>query len=88
MEEIFLKINGFLLKDFLENHKTDEDYHEANLIMDYYLIFLRNTDYIPNKLIEAQVLGAKCQDYNDVLAARQFAREEIDKLMSYRALNK
>jgi len=46
-----------------------------------YMTFLIQTDYIPNKIIEAQVLGTSLnEDYTEILQARQIAREQINLL--------
>lgn len=43
-----------------------------------YRSFLIQTDYIPNKIIEAQALGTPLdQDYTEILQARAYAREQI-----------
>ena len=46
----------------------------------YYQTFLSQTDYVSNKIIEAKVLGKETEDYTEVLEARQFARDEINRL--------
>lgn len=47
----------------------------------FYSTFLTQTDYVAAKLSEAAYLGqAPDEDYTEVLAARQYAREEINKL--------
>lgn len=46
-----------------------------------YRTFLLHTDYVPNKIVEAQALGIPLdQDYTDVLQARAYAREQLDLL--------
>ena len=45
-----------------------------------YRAFLIKTDYIPNKIIEGQVLGREVEDYTEILNYRQFARDEINRL--------
>lgn len=45
---------------------------------DYYQAFLIVTDYIPNKLVECNFLGIECDDYSAEIAARQYAREQIN----------
>ena len=54
----------------------------GNTEIDYYGVFLIATDYVPNKLIEAQILGTSCENYTEVLQARQFARDKINQLTS------
>lgn len=47
----------------------------------YYQLFLSVTDHIPNKIIEAQVLGVEVDDYREILEYRQYCREMINKLI-------
>ena len=45
---------------------------------DFYRTFLIQTDYVPNKIIEAQAMGEQVdQDYTEILQARAYAREQI-----------
>lgn len=53
---------------------------EKNATIAWYKTFLIQTDYIPIKVIEAQVLGHNPQDYTDILKYRQIARDEINRL--------
>lgn len=47
----------------------------------FYHTFLMHTDYIPNKIIEAQALGVPIdQDYTEILQARAFARAQLSML--------
>lgn len=47
----------------------------------FYSTFLAQTDYVAAKLAEAAYLDqAPNEDYTEVLAARQAAREEISKI--------
>ena len=47
----------------------------------FYQTFLLKTDYVPNKIIEAQALGVELnQDYTGVLQARAFARAQLSAL--------
>ena len=47
----------------------------------FYRSFLEQTDYVTNKLIEAQTLGEKIdQDYTEVLQARAYARQKLSEL--------
>lgn len=48
--------------------------------IEFYQTFLIQTDHIPNKIIEAQIMGAKIDDYTEILQLRQNARKEINKL--------
>lgn len=44
----------------------------------FYRTFLIQTDYVPNKIIEAQAMGEQVdQDYTEILQARAYAREQI-----------
>ena len=46
-----------------------------------YRTFLLHTDYIPNKIIEAQALGTPLdQDYTEILQARAYARQRLSEL--------
>ena len=55
--------------------------YDLNFVTEMWALdFLRRTDHIPNKIIEAEVLGNKTEDYIEVLKARQIARDEINKL--------
>ena len=44
--------------------------------------FLNATDHIPNKIIEAQILGESTEDYTEILRYRQFARDEINRIQN------
>jgi hypothetical protein len=46
----------------------------------YYETFLVRTDYIANKIIEAQVTGAQIRDYTEELQYRQYCRDQINLL--------
>ncbi len=47
----------------------------------FYQTFLLKTDYVPNKIIEAQALGVELnQDYTEVLQARAFARARLSAI--------
>ena len=46
-----------------------------------YRTFLIQTDYIPNKIIEAQSLGIPIdQDYTQILQARAYARQKLSEI--------
>lgn len=47
----------------------------------YYKEFLKQTDHIPNKIFEAQLLGDSIDDYTEILNYRKQARDEINNLM-------
>lgn len=46
----------------------------------FYKTFLIQTDHIPNKIIEAQILNQSVDDYTEILNYRQLARDEINRL--------
>ena len=46
----------------------------------FYQTFLIQTDHIPNKIIESQILGEDAEDYTEILNYRKFARQEINRL--------
>ena len=74
MQDIFKKyVYGETLEEYLQEVGRTE--------FDYYQTFLTLTDYIANKIIEAQVLGIECDDYTHELHARQYARDKINELM-------
>ena len=56
------------------------DITEYECEQDFYHTFLIQTDHIPNKIIEAQILGEPAEDYTEILRYRQFARDEINRL--------
>lgn len=64
-------------------HIADKEFYKDDLL--YYETFLTQTDHIPNKIIEAQVLNIEVDDYTDILEYRQFAREEINRIESEQA---
>ena len=66
-KEIYERYN---LADMSEYESEDVFYHT----------FLCQTDHIPNKIIESQVLGKPSEDYTEILECRQFARDEINRL--------
>lgn len=65
------------MKETLEQYIQEEGRTE----FDYYQSFLIMTDYIPNKLIESEFLGIECDDYTEVIKARQYARTKINEYM-------
>lgn len=73
MEKIFEKYMGESLEKYIEE--------EGRYEYDYYYTFLTYTDYISNKLIDTQVLGIECDDYTEALKARQYARDQINKIL-------
>lgn len=56
------------------------DITEYESEQDFYYTFLIQTDHIPNKIIEAQILGEPVEDYTEILRYRQFARDEINRI--------
>ena len=56
------------------------DITEYECEQDFYYTFLIQTDHIPNKIIEAQILGEPIEDYTEILRYRQFARDEINRV--------
>ena len=72
-----------LLKKY--NMQTLEEYKlifgdTVDTEITFYKTFLIQTDYIPNKLIESQIMMVNCDDYSKELKARQFCREQINNL--------
>lgn len=55
-----------------------EKYHHST--RDWYYTFLCQTDYIPAKAMEAQLLGDSIDDYTEILEARKYAREQINAI--------
>ena len=48
---------------------------------DFYRTFLIQTDYVPNKMIEAQaVVTPRVQAYTQILQARAYARQRLSEL--------
>lgn len=56
------------------------DITEYECPQDFYITFLIKTDHIPNKIVEAQILGEPAEDYTEILRYRQFARDEINRI--------
>lgn len=46
----------------------------------FYKAFLKQTDHIPNKIIEAQLLNEEYDDYTEILNLRKQCRAEINKI--------
>ena len=57
-----------------------ETFQEEFTEIEFYESILNQTDHIPNKIIEAQILGEPAEDYTEILRYRQFARDEINRL--------
>lgn len=67
------------------NMKSLEEYKQrfgdsVETETEFYRTFLIQTDHIPNKIIEAQIMGARIDDYTEILQLRQNARKEINRL--------
>lgn len=58
-----------------DEHSSQDEIDES-----VWRIFLMVTDHIPNKIIEAQILGEPAEDYTEILRYRQFARDEINRM--------
>lgn len=72
-EDLLVRYNMGNIEDYeaLAGSKEKGEY-------DFYRTFLIQTDYVPNKIIEAQALGTPLdQDYTEILQARAYAREQI-----------
>lgn len=84
MDNIFIKYTGRTLEDWIE--ENDEFYNGGGVNnphackIEFYQYFLENTDFITAKIIEAQALGLEIKDYSEVLLARQYARDQVNKL--------
>ena len=72
MENILKK---YVYGETLEEYLQEEGRTEFN----YYQTFLEATDYMANKIIEAQFLNTECDDYTEELQARQYARDKINE---------
>ena len=67
-------------KNILMIYPSIEEYERISKLKEAQL-YLQNTDYIANKIIEYQVLGKELeQDYTETLIKREEAREIIRKL--------
>ena len=76
-EELLKKYDMLSLKEY-----KDIFGDTLNTEITFLKTFLIQTDYIPNKLIESQIMTINCDDYTEELQTRQFCREQIDKLTS------
>lgn len=70
-------IEGYY-RDFAPNNTEEERKETAKI---FYQTFLIQTDYIPNKIIESQITKNTIENYTDILGYRQYAREQLSKLM-------
>lgn len=84
MDKIFIKYVGRTLETWVMENKEFYDGGGINnpyvCQLEFYHMFLQETDFITAKIIEAQILGSTCKDYADVLSAREYAREQINAL--------
>ena len=75
-EELLVRYNMGNIEDYeaLAGSKEKGKY-------DFYRTFLIQTDYLPNKIIEAQALGIPIdQDYTQILQARAYARQKLSEI--------
>lgn len=75
-QELLKKYHMVTLEEYKE---IFEDSIEVEI--DYYKTFLIQTDHIPNKIIEAQILGEELADYTEILQSRKYARDKINKVI-------
>lgn len=75
-QELLEKYHMVTLEEYKE---IFEDSIEVEI--DYYKTFLIQTDHIPNKIIEAQILGEEVGDYTEILLSRKYARDKINKII-------
>lgn len=75
------------MEQYLEISLEDFIKEEGRSEIDYYYSYLLTTDYIPNKIIECQVLNEECKDYSSELQARKYAREKIGELQTGRMVS-
>ena len=73
--KVLLKYNMVSLDEYKEMFGDTLDTE-----LTFYQTFLIQTDYIPNKIVEAQILGEELDDYTEILNYRKFARQEINRL--------
>lgn len=73
--EMLEKYNMDSLDEYKKRHGDNID---TEII--FYQTFLIQTDHIPNKIIEAQILNKEIEDYTEILNYRQIARNKINEL--------
>ena len=73
--EMLKKYNMLSLEGYKEMFGDNQDTE-----LEFYRTFLIQTDHIPNKIIEAQILGKSADDYTEVLNLRKIARLKINEL--------
>lgn len=76
-KELLIKYNMASLEEYKQ---IFNDASETDTELMFYDTFLKQTDHIPNKIIEAQALGNTPNDYTEILNHRQFARDEINRI--------
>ena len=76
-KEVLLKYNMVSLDRYKEMFGDTLDTEKT-----FYQTFLIQTDHIPNKIIEAQILDEEIDNYTEILNYRKFARQEINRLES------
>lgn len=76
------KINKYEIPEpyCYEINVFDEYMSENDIDKEVWKIFLIVTDHIPNKIIEAQMLGEESKDYTNILKLRKTAREQINTI--------
>ena len=84
----FKKENGEIVSKTMEEMLSDgtisQDTYNEYLVMNYKQ-YLNSTDWVVVKTLELQMKGKKVtHDYSDVLAEREKAREEINRLENER----
>lgn len=80
MNKELLAYYGLLPLEEFKNQFKDKDTNERGITLEWCYTLLSATDYIPNKITEAQFLGNEVDDYTEVLELRQYARDEINRL--------
>ena len=75
--KVLLKYNMVSLDEYKEMFGNTLDTE-----ITFYQTFLIQTDYIPNKIVEAQILGEEVDDYTEILNYRKLARQEINRLQA------
>lgn len=76
-EEILKRYNMECIEWYKERHGDSIDTE-----IGFYQTFLIQTDYIPSKMMEAQLTGETVnEDYSAILQYRKEAREAINALM-------
>lgn len=83
MNTIFKKYGWTLDEWIFENQDFYEGPGVNNKLVceqEFYQYFLEQTDYVCIKIVEAQILNVDCNDYIEVLKARDFARKRINDI--------